>query len=88
MVASNDRTTSSVTTLAEVFEKRGVPHRMRIYESFTPTQGYGGGAPGHAVFSAQGVSVWERDVVQFLGRYLSTSVLDNRNDATAPRARQ
>ena len=88
MVANNDRTTSSVTTLAEIFEKRAVPHRIKIYESFTPAQGYGGGAPGHAVFSAQGSSVWERDVVQFLDRYLSRSVLDKRDDATAPRALQ
>ena len=88
MVANNDRTTSSISTLAEIFKKRGIPHQRIIYESFTPTQGYGGGAPGHAVFSAQGVSVWESDVVQFLGRYLSASVLDKRNDATAPRARQ
>jgi dienelactone hydrolase len=84
MVANNDRTTSSVTTLADIFEKRGVPHRTIIYKSFAPTQGYGGGAPGHAVFSAQGVSVWESDVVQFLGRYLSASVSEKRNDAAAP----
>jgi dienelactone hydrolase len=85
MVANNDRTTSSVTTLAEIFEKRGVPHRMLIYESFTPTQGYGGAAPGHAVFSAQGVSVWESDVVQFLGRYLSAGVLEKRTAAPTVR---
>ena len=28
MVANNDRTTSSVTTLAEIFKKRGIPHRV------------------------------------------------------------
>ena len=30
MVAKNDRTTLSVTTLAELFEKRGVPYRTVI----------------------------------------------------------
>ena len=36
LVAQNDRTTDSITTLAEIFKKRGVPHRMVIYEPFTP----------------------------------------------------
>jgi len=84
MVAKNDRTTSSVTTLAEVFEKRGVPHRIIIYEPFTPTQGTKVAAPGHAVFSAQGASVWEGDVVRFLGRYLTVRASDKRDDVVAP----
>ncbi len=88
MVAKNDRTTFSITTLAEVFKNRGVSHRMIIYEPFTPTQGTRAAAPGHAVFSAQGVSVWESDVVQFLGRYLSASALDKRDGAAAPKAQQ
>jgi carboxymethylenebutenolidase len=69
MVAKNDRTTASVTTLAEAFKKRDVPHRLVIYEPFTPSRG-GGVAPGHALFSSQGASLWENDVVEFLGRYL------------------
>ena len=70
MVAKNDRTTSSVTTLAEIFRKRDASHRLVIYEPFTPSQGIRTAAPGHAVFSEEGASVWESDVVQFLGRYL------------------
>ena len=69
MVAKNDRTTASVTTLADVFKKRNVPHKLVIYEPFTPSQG-GRFAPGHALFSSQGVSLWENDVIEFLGRYL------------------
>src|SRR5882672_5841246 len=69
MVARNDRTTASVTTLADVFKKRDVPHKLVIYEPFTPSQG-GRAAPGHALFSSQGVGLWENDVVEFLGRYL------------------
>lgn len=88
MVAKNDRTTLSITTLAEIFKNRGVPHRMVIYESFTPAQGTRVTAPGHAVFSAQGASVWESDVVQFLGRYLSASALDKRDDAAAAKAQR
>ncbi len=83
MVAKNDRTTSSITTLAEIFRKRGVPHRMVIYEPFTPAQGTRVAAPGHAVFSAQGTSVWESDVVQFLGLHLSVAALP-RQQYSAP----
>ena len=68
MVAANDRTTSSITTLAEIYKARGIAHRAVIYDAFTPTQGRPA-APGHAVFSSQGTAVWEADVVQFLGRY-------------------
>ena len=73
-VAQNDRTTDSITTLAEIFKKRGIPHRMVVYEPFTPQQPVWAGqvntAPGHEVFRAQGVHVWERDVIEFLARYL------------------
>jgi dienelactone hydrolase len=88
MVAKNDRTTLSVTTLAEIYEKRGVPYGMVIYEPFMPTQGTGVTAPGHAVFSAQGVSLWERDVVRFMDRYLGVSAFDQRDGAAAPKGRQ
>jgi dienelactone hydrolase len=70
MVAQNDNTTASVTTLAEILNKRGAPHRMVIYEPFMPPRGGRSSAPGHAVFGAQGVQVWEKDVLEFLGRYL------------------
>jgi dienelactone hydrolase len=69
MVARNDRTTSSVTKLADIFKQRNVPHKLVIYEPFTPVQG-GRAAPGHAVFSSQGASLWETDVIEFIGRYL------------------
>lgn len=88
MVAKNDRTTSSITTLADIFKKRGIPHRAVIYEPFTPAQGTRVAAPGHAVFSAQGAGVWESDVVQFLGRYLGASASDQRGAAAGPKAQQ
>ena len=68
MVAKNDRTTESVTTLAEVFRKRNVPHKLVVYEPFTPSRP-GRAAPGHALFSSQGASLWESEVVAFLDRY-------------------
>jgi dienelactone hydrolase len=79
LVAENDRTTDSITTLAEIFEKRGMPHRMVVYEPFTPQRADGAvavgfnTAPGHEVFRAQGLHVWERDVLEFLARYLGTA---------------
>jgi dienelactone hydrolase len=88
MVAKNDRTTSSVTALAEVFSNRGVPHRTVIYEPFAPVGRSLPQAPGHAVFSAQGTRVWESDVVQFLGHYLGSSASDKREGAPEPKAHQ
>jgi hypothetical protein len=42
-----------------------------IYESFTPQERtFAGGAPGHRLFSEQGMNVWQGDVLEFLGRYL------------------
>jgi dienelactone hydrolase len=70
MVAKNDRTTSSITTLASIFERRAVTHQLRIYEPFTPSTGAEAVAPGHLIFSSQGASIWENEVVQFLDRYL------------------
>jgi len=82
LVAQNDRTTASITTLAAIFKKRGVPHRMVIYEPFTPQQMGGAAiAPGHMVFSAQGMHVWERDVLEFLGRYLGVTATGLPNGA-------
>ena len=75
MVAQNDRTTDSITTLAEIYKKRGMAHRMVIYEPFTPqsTARAATEAPGHDVFRAHGVHVWERDVIEFLARYLGAA---------------
>jgi dienelactone hydrolase len=73
LVAQNDRTTASSTTLADIFKKRGVPHRMVIYEPFTPPLPYATEAPGHLIFSVQGTQVWETNVLEFLRRYLSAT---------------
>ena len=72
-VTENDRTTDSITTVAKILEKRGVPHRMVIYPPFTAAapQSFGTGAPGHMVFAERGTSVWSADVLEFLGRYLT-----------------
>jgi dienelactone hydrolase len=73
LVAENDATTDSITTLAAIYKRREIPHRMVIYQPFTPQQGDVSAGPGHRVFSAQGVHVWEKDVLEFLGRYLGAT---------------
>jgi dienelactone hydrolase len=89
LVAQNDRTTASITTLADIFTKRGVPHRMVIYEPFAPQQAGGAAtAPGHMVFSAQGTQVWERDVLEFLGRYLGVTSTGTPSRAEPAKSQQ
>src|SRR5262245_48902117 len=72
-VAENDRTTDSITSVAKILDKRGVPHRMAIYPPFTAgaSSSFGTNAPGHMVFADGGTSVWSADVLEFLGRYLN-----------------
>jgi dienelactone hydrolase len=70
LVAQNDRTTASITTLAEIFKKRGVAHRLVIYEPFKSAREGIASAPGHRIFSAEGADIWEGDVLEFLSRYL------------------
>ncbi|HKW93732.1 MAG TPA: prolyl oligopeptidase family serine peptidase [Methylomirabilota bacterium] len=70
LVAQNDRTTASITAVGDVLQRRGIPHRVVIYPPFAPRRTLGGEAPGHQVFGAQGMSVWEADVLEFLGRHV------------------
>jgi len=71
LVAANDNTTASITTVDHELTSRGLPHEMKIYPPFTPPRPARGIAPGHLVFSAAGIGVWGSDTLAFLGRYLS-----------------
>ena len=73
LVAANDATTESITTVGRTLSERGWPHDMKIYPPFMPPRMTNAAAPGHLVFSAAGVHVWGDDVLGFLGRYLSPS---------------
>jgi len=75
-VAENDRTTASITTVGAILERRGVAHRTMVYAPFLPAQP--GVAVGHRLFSAQGLSVWQGDVLAFLGRHLGATVTPAR----------
>ena len=70
LVAENDRTTASITTLGEILKKRGVVHQVVIYGPF-PAGSQAAAGAGHQVFSAQGMHVWRRDVLEFLGQHLA-----------------
>ncbi len=65
MVAENDATTESTR---EVCRNAGGPKELKVYPPFTPAQARS--APGHALFSPQGVAIWGKDALAFLGRYL------------------
>lgn len=66
MVAENDRTTKSVKVVVEEAKKHGGRATLIVYPAFKPQENPGGVAPGHVIFSAQGVHIWEGDLKTFL----------------------
>jgi dienelactone hydrolase len=66
MVAQNDRTTESVKSVVNEAKKHGAPSRLILYQAFKPHENANGIAPGHMIFSAQGASLWESDLKDFL----------------------
>ncbi len=70
MDSKNDATTDSVTTLAAAMQKAGRPHEIKVYPAFTPTSNPGNIAPGHLIFSEQGVDIWRQDALTFLNKVL------------------
>ena len=68
MVAQNDATTASITTIADVLRRHNPATEMIIYPPFTPSGP--ALAPGHATFSAQGTAIWENDIRSFFAKYL------------------
>lgn len=76
MDAVNDRTTASVTTLARILQETGSPHQVRIYPPYDPPPVQAamarrqGVAFGHLIFLAEGMPLWQSDLVEFLDRYV------------------
>ena len=70
MVAENDRTTESITTLDRVLTEHGLPHEAKIYPPFHPAS-HGSTPDGHRIFSRAGVSVWSGDALNYVDRYLN-----------------
>jgi dienelactone hydrolase len=70
MVAENDRTTKSVKVVVEEATKKGHQARLIVYPAFKPHENPNGIAPGHMIFGAEGISLWEFDVNEFLRQEL------------------
>jgi dienelactone hydrolase len=71
MVAENDATTEAVVTVGDAIRAAGTTEKTIIYPAFTPTNPPTGIAPGHVIFSAQGIQIWQNDLLSFLHTYMS-----------------
>jgi dienelactone hydrolase len=69
MDAENDATTAAAKAVCDAAQRRGVSAELKIYPPFTPAQNANNVAPGHLIFSGQGVSIWGRDVLAFLNSH-------------------
>lgn len=70
-VADNDASTESTKRICAAVAANGAATELKIYPAFTPTQLRPGSAPGHALFTPQGVTHWAADVLVFLRRHLT-----------------
>src|SRR5262249_8690906 len=70
MDARNDATTDAIKAVGDAIKSVGLYERTIIYPAFTPTTNPGNVAPGHLIFSAQGISIWQDDVLSFLGSHM------------------
>ena len=66
MDAANDATTDAVKAVCDAASRAGAEARVTIYAAFTPASNPENIAPGHLIFSSQGVAVWRQDVLAFL----------------------
>ena len=67
--AENDATTAAAKAVCDAAQARGISAELKIYPPFTPAQNPQNVAPGHVIFSGQGVSIWGRDVVAFFNSH-------------------
>jgi dienelactone hydrolase len=72
MAARNDATTQNATQICGTAKRHGVEADVIIYPPFTPTTPVNI-APGHIIFSQQGVELWRNDVLTFLAKHLTPS---------------
>jgi len=71
MAAENDATTENAKQICAAVKAHGGTADVIIYPPFTPKTPPGGDiAPGHMIFSGQGVDLWSQDVLAFLAKYL------------------
>ena len=77
MDAENDATTDAVTTVGRTIRNAGVVEKTIIYPAFTPSSDPSNTPPGHLIFSAQGMSIWQNDVLSFLGQHIGVDFIRN-----------
>ena len=65
MDAENDATTDAVKNVCDAARSHGTAAELKIYPPFMPTQNPQNVAPGHLIFTGQGISIWGSDVVAF-----------------------
>ena len=70
MDAQNDAAPEAIPILSQVMDAAGLPHRLIMYPPFTPTAQEAAVAPGHLLFSAEGLPIWGRDAIGFFDAYL------------------
>jgi len=75
MVAENDRTTKSVKVVVDETKKRGGAASLIIYPAFKPHENPNGIAPGHMIFSADGIQLWEGALKDFLEKEMAPQKL-------------
>jgi dienelactone hydrolase len=71
MVAENDQTTKSVKVVVKEAKKHGDRATLIVYPPFKPREKPNGIAPGHMIFSAQGIQLWEHDLKDFLTKQMA-----------------
>jgi carboxymethylenebutenolidase len=68
--AENDAAPEAIPTLSQAMDAAGLPHRLIMYPPFTPSVQQAAVAPGHLLFSSEGLPIWGRDAVSFFDAYL------------------
>lgn len=70
MDAENDAAPEAIPRLSQAMDAANRPHKTVIYPPFMPERPTRGIAPGHVIFSAEGIPIWGKDAVAFLDSYL------------------
>ena len=65
-VAENDLTTESASAICTAAKAAGASTALKIYPPFSGGKERPGNPPGHALFGPLGVSVWQKDTLDFL----------------------
>jgi dienelactone hydrolase len=71
MDSENDATTEAVKTVCNAIAVDSSKKKTIIYPPFTPASSSDNHAPGHRIFSAEGISIWQDDMLAFLHKALN-----------------